>query len=411
MKLAYPQSRELQIDVLESKTAFPIYGTFKNGVIKRAMGLAPMHNPPINNLVCAHITATGDGLAYMKDRMVYKIANGDFTKLMRFNTLVADSPFFVEMQTDKGTDVLLGGNKTSVLLRNGACGFAPGFPPSACAAVRCGRVFAADFETGYILRWSGEDDILNWKRDISGAGYLYVDTRGGKIKRLFDFGGELVALRENGITRLAVNGTPESYRVTENIILTGAILPQTAAVAGDRLFFICENEALYFKDGKVRKLDCWLFDDAEEYGFATAAMGRYYVLKAYSKKLKRNVVYLYDVLLETGYVLDLEALSVHEDKSSLVFDSYLQSFRLEVYDDYEIDLGTFDFGTSKRKLLTEIYAECDNDVTVTVGEGKATRKYAAGGSVKPGIRGSAFTVKVSGKGEVRALKLKAEVRK
>lgn len=411
MKLAYPKSREVQIDLLSTKTAFPAYATFKNGVIKQAMGLEPISVTPLNNLVCSHITATGEGLAYMKDGYVYKITGGNFSNLRRFNKLAADNPVFVEMRTEKGTDVLLSGNVTSVLLRNGACGYAADFPPAACAAVRCGRVFSADSGTGYILRWSGADDILNWKKGLSDGGYLNVDMQGGKIQRLFDLGGGLVALRENGITRFAVNGTPESFSVTENILLTGKVLPATSAVLGEKLFFFCEGETMLYAKGKVQKLGCEVFDDAEAPEFALATKGRYYVLKAMSKSLKRNVVYVYDDVLEAGYYLDIDVLSAYEDLDSLVFNTYIRSFRFAKYNDYEVNLGTFDFGTSKRKLLTELYAECDSDVIVNISNGRISAGYKGGGTTRLGMRGSKFTVSVLGNSEVRALKLKAEVRK
>lgn len=411
MKLPYPQSREVEADLIASVKAFPRYGILKDGVIKQAMGLEPLAAPPVKNLVCAHILPSGDGLAYTKDRTVYRITDGDITRLRRFNTLEASSPFFVEMQAGARTDLLLAGDKTSVLLRNSTCGFASGFPPSACAAVRCGRVFAADSETGFILRWSGMDDILNWQKGIAGSGYYYADPAGGKITRLFDFGGEIVALRERGITCFSVGGTPESFRVSRELVMTGKILPATAAVAGGGLYFCCGNDVLRFSNGKAEKLDCGLFGDASNFSFGSAAYGRYYLLKALSKKLGYNVVYVYDVLLQTGYVLETDALCMYENGDDFIIDAYLQAYRFAKHDGYEVEFGEFDFGVRKRKLLTELIIDCDGETSVTVSGGSGTCKFKTEGSKKLGIRGGKFSLSVSGTGDIRALKLKAEVRK
>lgn len=411
MKLAYPESREMQIEALAVKNPLAFGCTLTGGVIKHALGAETFTGLTPEGLVCAHMLQSGEGLAYMADGSVYKISGANFAHLTYFAQCAAKNPLFVEMQNDAASDLLFCGDSACVLLRNGICSFTYSFPSVSCAAVRCGRVFCADAQTGLMLKWSGEGDILDWDDGISGSGYLHAGMRGGKIVRLFDFGGELVALRESGITRFAVNGTPESFRVTETLKVTGNILPDTAAAVGDKLFFCCDNEILFYSRGKVEKAECPMFDDAQSYKKAYSTKGRYYLLHARSKNLKRYVVYLYDALLGEGCYIDIAPESIVEDPTSLIFYTADYGFRLSPRFSHSIELGPFDFGTPKRKLLTEIAIDCDNKAYVALSNGTSTVNFSSGGIYKLGMRGSSFSVTATGEGEVRSIKLKAEVRK
>lgn len=411
MKFAFPESREIQIDAMAGKNAFPISCTYKNGVIKRALGAEPVDDRPLDKLRSYYISETGLGFAIMSDATFYFFLGGKYEDMIKYYALAVNDPAYAEMRTGQSTEVMVASMKSIILYRNGVCNYIFDVPYASCLAVRCGRVFAADIETGLMLRWSGEDEIDNWEEGISGAGHLYVDTRGGSMVRLYDFEGELVALREKGVTRFAVNGTPESFRVIENIILTDDVRKFTAALVGDRLIFCCGNDMLTYRNGKVQKLECDIFDDVKSFDRACSTKGRYYVLKGESKRLNKSVIYVYDVLLDAGYVIDLAAESMYEDSASLIFATPTLAYRLSDYGEYSMELGTFNFGTSKRKLLTEISADVDDDVSVIVSNGRAEKKITGGGISKLGMRGSKFSVRVVGKGDARSVKLKAEVRK
>ncbi len=411
MSLKYPKCAYAQVDLLAGKDQFPIGCVLKDGKILRAFNAVDTFRTPITNLMSLRCSrfASG-GLAYTSDEKVYRTSYLDATVFTEIKSLSAYDPFFIEQKTGDDTDLVLFMDSDYVCLRNGGYFSSPLSAELRCGVLRCGRVFGFDSYNGQLLKWSGEGSYKDWEPGISGAGQAYLDCLGGEVWSVFDFEDELVALQDNGIIRISVAGNPENFRIIDNFSMP-TLFRNTAAVVGKGIYFCAEGGLYCYRGGKVNKIGGLISEDAQYPDVALCHLGKYYVVGATSATLSRRAVYMYDTVENTFQIVNADAYYLAADNRSLLGYAANAIYRIQPTGKYSFGCGKFDFGSSSRKLLTSLEADCDEDVEVSISNGRFTRTVAAGGKTRLNMRGVNFSVTVKGSGEVRSLKLNAEVRK
>ena len=412
MNFSYPICTNVQVDLLTGKNSVPIGCVLKNGVLTRALTAVATSAAPQTNLT--HISSSKYAqcvLATTSDNKAHIGKYADATKMTAVRAYSAATPFSIEQRVSEKLYAVLFTDSDYIEVQKGiyytnsvASGLMGG-------TVRCGRVFAGDSKDGLAVRWSGDSKYTDWTESIYGAGKVYLEADGGKIKQLFDFEDGIIIIRENGITRFSASGTPENFRVISPTLPIPAYCDKTAVMTGESIMFCTEDGLFAYKSGGIRKLDGLISRDIVNPVYAILYKDRYYAVLGDSVKLARRVLYLYDIPNDTCQIVDVPAYILVEDDMSLVAFGENATYRIQPQGNYAFMCGTFDFGTPSRKLITELYADCDGDVGVSISNGRYTKKVKAGGTTRLNMRGTKFTVTATGSGEVRALKLKAEVRK
>lgn len=412
MNPTYPECTYAHVDLLSGNGCLPAGCVLKDGKLSRSFNAVNTMKTPVANLVCLYYSNfSGASLAYSSDGKVYKGSNLDATVLTEIKSLSASSPFYIEQRKGRYADLVLMTNSDYVRMRNGSYYSEAVSASLRCGTVRCGRIFGIDLINANLLKWSGEDGYDDWEQGISGAGQVYLDSEGGQAWNVFNFEDELIVMRNNGITRMAVAGNPENFRFENFTITMPALYKNTAAVVGDSLFF-CANGGMYvYKGGRISKVKGLISDDIVNPNLCFSYAGRYYMVAGNSTRLSRRVVYMYDTVDGTYQIVDIPATCLAADVRSLIGITSNAIYRIQLTGEYNFTCGTYDFGSNKRKLLTTLEADCDSGVYVKISNGRFTKTVAAGGTVRLNMRGAKFTVSVTGTGEVRSMKLNAEVRK
>ena len=119
-----------------------------------------------------------------------------------------------------------------------------------------GRVFAADFDDKYKIRWS-ETGIFNWKQSADGSGFVQLNPARGAVHRVFSLGGKLVAIRDYGIDVISAYGDPRLYAVVRqnNGPNTEPLVFDACAVCGNKVFFCSQNEIYYYDGNDSVRID------------------------------------------------------------------------------------------------------------------------------------------------------------
>ena len=412
MALKYPKCANVQVDLLAGKDVFPVGCVLKDGKLSPAFNAVDTFHATVKKLVCLRQSNSASGsLAYSSDGKVYRGDNLDATVLTQIETMTASLPFFIEQKSGTSNDLVLLGNTNYVRMRNG--GYYKGELASSlrCGTIRCGRLFGIDRSNAYLFKWSGPGGYTDWESGISGAGQAYLEEYGGQSWEIFSLDDELVILREYGITRISAAGDPENFRLDGDTIPIPSFYRKTAALAGDGLYFCADGGLYRYKGGKVSKMEGLVTDDAATPMLSASYGGRYYLAAGISSRLSRRVVYIYDTVDKTYQVVDIPAICLSSDNRSMIGFAADTAYRIQNTGEYSFSCGEFDFGSHSRKLLTSLEADCDEGVEVSISNGRFTRTVTAGGKTRLNMRGVSFSVTVNGSGEVRSLKLNAEVRK
>lgn len=407
----YPECSYEQIDLLAGG-GFPVACTLKEGVLSPSLAAVNTYAKPVTDLVHLRTSAVGGAfIAY--------IGAGNFCFGLPSNATVvmpipgvykASSPFSLEVREGANGEAVLFTDDRYLRMRN-ASYYVGAFEGNlSCGVMHCGRMFGGDRTNGYIFKWSGQGGYIDWQQGISGAGQVYLDPQGGTIRDVFDFEEKLVILRERGLTQFTADGNPENFRLGETIGLPAVYAKTAAKTAGCILF--CTVDGLYrYKNGKAEKLKGLITNDMTAPVCAYSDGARYYFVSGTSAFLKRKVVYMYDALDDIYTVIDAPAYYISADTTSVIAYAENAVYRL-TGSDYSYFCAAADFGTKKRKLLREIEAETEGEVTAALSNGKYTRKITlTAGKTRLNMRGKEFTVTLSGTGVVRSLKITAEVRK
>ena len=240
-----------------------------------------------------------------------------------------------------------------------------------------------------------------------------MEPFGGPISNIFDFEDKLVVFREQMIMKFSVYGNPENFKQVDTAI-TPKIYRSTAAISGDSILFFSSGGLMSYRGGKIAKIDGLISDDLQSPTSAFVYDGMYYFICGTSKSLKKSVAYVYD-FLNGGYeIIDIPAYFISHDGTSLVAYAPSAIYRLKLrdgYTQYEVATENMDFGTDERKLLTMLEVDCDEDVRVSISNGRSTKTVRpAKGRTRLNMRGAEFKVTFSGYGgSVRSAYLEAEV--
>ena len=105
-----------------------------------------------------------------------------------------------------------------------------------------------------ILHFSANLDALNWNVSADEGGYIEFADERGKLLRIVSFMDYLYLFRENGITRLSAFADQMDFSAKHIFTTTGNIYPETVAVCGDRMLFMCQDGLYVFNGSDTVKI-------------------------------------------------------------------------------------------------------------------------------------------------------------
>ncbi len=280
-------------------------------------------------------------------------------------------------------------------------------------AIINGRLFGVDFVNQFVLKWSGKNGWNDWTEGTTDSGRFVFDSARGFIKDVFEMHGDIVLVFEFGVARVSVGGNPETFKVIDKQNLP-YYYPFTAVAAENYVYFMTEDGLLRYGDNRVNRVEGLISDDATEATSGFLWMGRYYFLCARSRSLKRNIMYVYDILSESYQMIDIPAYFAYYDLDSVIAYTTTTMYRVRnAYSGwrYGVLSQNVNFGTTGRKLATYLEVDCDSDVSVSIDNGRYTRTFSnPPKKLRVDMRGEKFTVKFEGStGSVRSAYLTAEV--
>lgn len=404
--MIYPKTQIKTADVIAARGALPIGCAVRNGVITPALAPSAITKCKFGQVDCV-VASTAMGLYMVKSlKNIYYSRNG--LKYDLISSFESDEPFGFEDFEGEVHRMVLAGNVSSqsvyarssklINFKFGICG----------GQYKSGRLFAIDMENRFRLRWSGEGGAYDWEEGISGAGGVTLESKGGQILNLVNYGDKLVAVREHSLTVVSAFGTPENFKILATDTAVHKTVKHTAAVADNKLIFFAEGGLHYFDGNKISKLSHPLEGEISDPTFATA-YGNGYMLCCRSKSLEREVVLFYDFDFNTSYLIDVPAVRIAVTSDIYAY-FYASVCTLEKCTEYTFKSGNIDFGTGERKHLNCIEIECDEPVDLVISNGSFERTFTGvKGRLLVDMCGANFVLSVIGGAEIRNFKAYAEV--
>ena len=325
---------------------------------------------------------------------------------MRIAPLDGEPPFLIEDIFEGKTRAVLLNGSGAVTESGGRYGAVPSYGASlGCGVMHCGRLFGADKDNAYKLRWSGEGGFSDWKEGLCGSGSLDLDPRRGEILDIVEFGEKLVAVRKFGLTVLNMYGSPENFSAEITDTDTDEIYKGTARVVCGKLVFFTVSGLHTFNGGSVNRVKHAYVDDISE-PVCSAELGGKYFLGCKSACLNGGAVFCYDFAKTAGYLIAVSADAMCSDGHIYIYNGN-GAYRLEDGGRYAFIGGSTDFGSDRFKTVTEIFIGGRADIEI--GNGRTVRKFlSASGRIRPAMRGKKFTVRAAGSVPVRKLTITAE---
>lgn len=358
---------------------------------------------PEGIIFAAHSEGVKDFFA-CTDTELYTSTRGNYFE--RIGSLAGDKPFMIE-------DVYEGKPRAVVINGGGALYNSGGrydviFAYGArlgCGVMHCGRLFGADLDDGYKLRWSGEGGLTDWEEGLYGSGSLTLDPARGEVLDIVEFGEKLIAVRKLGLTVLSMFGSPENFSAEITDTDADEIYKGTARAAGGKLIFCTASGLRSFDGSVIKKLPHALSGDISNPVCSAVLNGKYY-LSCRSKILNGGAVLCYDTADGGSYLIDFAADALCSADKIYAYNKD-GAFALEAGGVYVMTSGRIDFGSGRRKTVTEIFIEGEADVEIS--NGRTARKFTdARGLIRPRLRGESFTVKITGTKAVKKLNVTAE---
>lgn len=401
--IPYPAAKRLTADVLASAGGLEIGCYSENGSIYPALSPEKVaQNCPAGVFFGTAVQPSGrlivcnsEGFHYSTDGITFVKSDSGVTARRPF----AFSP--------NGTETCIAGD-TEVLVTGEATSSKKPFNGNIYGGVfKNGRLFGIDRNNAYTIRWSGAGG-LDFTDKIDGAGWLEINVDRGKILGLAVYDQNIVALCEYGLVRLSAFGMPENFKLQYIDGATGKIYKNTAAVAGGKLVFFTEHGAVTFDGSGVDNAGIPLFSDAQNPVCAVGS-GDLYFLSAYSKKLKRKVIFVADISNGSAYIADAEASAMPvSDKVHCISDG--GHYVLKIGGEYTFESAEFDFGTRREKYLKSIRLGTSEAVEVTVKSGGISHIFGGvKGYLRPYMRGRSFKIIIRGNCKITGITAEAEV--
>ena len=270
-----------------------------------------------------------------------------------------------------------------------------------------GRVFGIDLTDKRKLRWSGEGGMDDWEEKIDGAGWMYSDVELGEIQRLYILRGQIVAVRNYGISLISAYGTPENFKE----IMSVATYPpykDCATVCGNKLYFYTSDGLYSFTAAGVEKVRIKLAEDFDSPYFAMSH-GESVFFVGTHKKLHKTVIFVYDTKEKSSYFIDIPATALCAGTLPHAFtkDGMIS---LEKGIRFKYESEKFAGFSKRKKTLKSLFIGSGKEVDVTVHTDKESRVFkGVKGEIKTHMCGRFFTVGIEGKdGEIYELTASVE---
>lgn len=396
-------SRKICVDLLSDGDVEPVGCRISRGQLIPALSPVKIGNGIPGKILCAGRAESAGRFFIADSEKVYVSVTGE--EFYELGSLSGDSPFmFEEVSGGVARAVICNGNHALVHTGAASTGLTCGANYS-CGVMHCGRLFGADGDDGYTLRWSGEGGIEDGEEKIYGAGYLILEPKRGKILDILEFGEKLVLVRERGLTLLSMFGMPENFSVEPTDTDTDAIFKGTAQTVCGKLIFFTESGLKSFDGSRVEELTHAYADSVSE-PTCSAAFTDEYFLGCTCGKTGGRCVLCYCVQDGESYIIDVAADAISASDCVYVFGTD-GVFRLRSGGQFSFTART-DFKVGGYKTLTEIYVGGVADIGVS--NGNVSRLFSsASGKIRPRIRGRSFTVTGGGTRTVKSLTAYAEV--
>lgn len=406
MSVSYPGMRTLTADVIGTKGSFAVGCKVSEGKIIPAPHCNLKTTTMMPDLKFAFFAErAGKYCIYAGESLYYSTDLKTFLKSGL--TFPATYPFIAETGGKNSVPCVVGdeylmqfdtATNTRKALKSGICG----------GVTVCDRVFTRDVNDGYKIWWSGDDGLLSWEDGINGSGYTYINQGYGKICDLIVFNGEIAVICERGIALFSVHGNQENFKMKYAVRLYSDIIPHTAAVIEDKLYFFKED-GLYSFDGNTAEKVRHYFENDILKPYQVAVYGKYIAVAATSSKIRRPLVYFINPVNGEAFSVDVNAKLLLSADKFVIFNEG-KAYFLKEGGEYTYQSGKIDFGVRGRKILRSIHLGNLEPVTLMVACGNRGRVIEnAVGYCRIEMPGDDFYVGVVGTDEIDGMTAIAEV--
>lgn len=320
----------------------------------------------------------------------------------------ARSPFIIERRLGEAVQTLtFGDGSVAVYNKDDELKTEPYAGNLACGAFHCGRLFGADLDDGYKLRWSGEGGALDWEEKINGAGWVLLCPELGEILNVAEFGEKIIALRRRGVSVITAHGSPENFKVESEVFSYSELCKDTVQIVRGRLFFFRKSGLCEYSGGKILSIANGLAEDFFSPA-CSAATDEYYFAGGNSMALG-DAVFAYDAADDCAFLMNASAEKIAAGRS--VF-CYADGKCCELVPDGEFTFscGNINFGSHGKKTLKSVIIDGGGDYSLTVTNGVFARSFnAAKGKTRLNMCGRSFKITVSGSKRINSFTAEAEV--
>ena len=310
---------------------------------------------------------------------------------------------------------VLGGTKLVFVYETGFASLSLTFELNG-GCLHMGRIFAADTQKKYTIRWSGTD-LSDWNQSALGGGYIDLDPVRGRIFRLVSMGNKIFVYREFGVDVIKVYGDPYHLSIVHKGSgdVTEKLTESACAVCGDKMYF-CSKTNVYTFDGekieRVKYPECLA---GQNFRTGTCIDGRYVTF--YCEDITGTSSYQFEIDTLNGVFAHYAEGMPFVWKSPNAFYGWFNNtvYREDAKSERMISrwfTGTLTLGISSTKLIKSIYTECSGKIVIHVITNSAMVGFTAenGKKIKVGLWDDSFSFRVTGNGKLKLLECECEVR-
>lgn len=406
---AYYKTKTVKAELIKKNGALPIGCRRLNGKIAPALSPVNIYTRSYEADVhhAAYCRATHKFYLHVGSRLY---SGEDGLKPQQGLSITAASPFTIEERENGVAQIRLIGDVRCIIDAVGAEKVSLKAYNYAVRGgiMKSGRMFAVDTNDALKLRWSGEGGSADWVEGISGAGWLYLGGKEGDILELAELNGNVIAVRERGLTVISAYGTPENFKVLNVIAGTSAIYGRTVAVAGGKLIF-CTQDGVYSFDGaKTEKSDNSLEGEILNPEYATVS-GNTYFYCGTSKSLGRRVIAALDMSDGEAYIIDFPAQALAVSDRLYAYSS-IQNCLPETGGAFSFTCAAENFGSPRKKTLKYVDVCCGGKFDAEVEcDGYVRRFNGLKRRLTANMRGVNFKITVFAQDEIDSICAVAEV--
>ncbi len=258
------------------------------------------------------------------------------------------------------------------------------------------RLFAASNSSGIAIHYSAPHSLAFEHDDIKGAGFIRLtDPRGGKILKLVEWGNDIVVVRERGLAVLHALGNPENFSIDHYTAYFGEVDEKSIAATLQGVIFTCEGKVFIFDGERVRPFDCQYNGLYSNVYCAVATADEYFISCAMG---------LMCIEVSTGKVSYIDRsqkwLTMRESVYALNDDNVIST--IEEGDSFVWESKSYDFGTTKKKLLKWVQVQGSDIDSVTVYNERGYNRTCQldGNTAYVNLFGEYFVVKVCSSGDI-----------